>query len=1677
MDTAQFRGRDWRLTTEGRQTCLGTARLKLSQIHFAESPWRPDEQQLYYLREKFHKAKLERLKPRNHLKAIVSRQSLAQALRHAGIEESILRNPDPTAWPVLDFPNKEITSLQGRYRVELGRELLPPGDQWWAVDLYPPEISTELQDDLREEYANEVAYSDGEIYYHIGRYHELGDYESENKWWSRLSGKKEKKVRAMMRNDNIRPAMDRLRAIPALWNGIYWGKWHKIEGTHCDESIIRYFGIIWDLWGGMFNFDLGLLRQIQAEDVKALQGLAPGSSSEDHETARVLFEGRAIFKAFRQVDVDRAWHRVRTYKWTIPTLLTFFKDILILEKCAAQVQKIITKPRRGTIYSTMNFMFGAEGEEGQSLYCRIQTSEQTNRQIRCDDRSLRFEICYRQVWLSTIRHCLRGKRSRLRNTPNAVHDGTSALKQIATLALDLGFRSHSIDSLISRDVPPPLSRQETEHHEHNIAVSGYPKQEDRYGIPHATTLREDCQKLFLDTMHQAPMRRERVTSFLVLQSQYIRFFGELPTDVPGVSTNDGQIPSRASNMNETLRPANPQTSRQEAEPSTAPANSPSPANETGPSTAEGTSSSHFGASEDQPHTSNSDAQPEAVRISSPETVENQPSSSHPETTQPSTAPAKSPSAANERESDSPFVSSADQSDASEDIEMAEVTPERPTDDLRDGEAPTSGPARRVTNEESLRLLEQEKKNWQELNSIAKHQEVQTGTFLHQATEQLKDLSEIAVQLDSDELLLSGKSKRISLVQKCTTQKEGLSVHRVFLEDCVSTCASLIKDLDRTMAINIDRGPSNDHFADLNERALHEADTVMHRLAEMEHTGTLQRSQVLYAVKETTLRQAEGRLDHLRRDLLCQRISVNNLKILSILSRTFGTNDISHISKYHYLKLDSLNGDLERLGSKLLPSDSPPMNATVQSFHGRHLVEQDRAKTVTNDLVDINKGYQDPFRSFCMVEDNLESTNDQSCESTVLHQEEWILQDHIKIQNTLSQLDSKLHRGILNVNEIDRSFVQECLQSESARYRQKLDSQSSYLGRTETLLQLVGDCARKGHYEAEVKQQRIKLAEDMEFAASLEKDLESTPDLQTLQRRKSELDVKFEIAAERDSWQRIIDAAISEGGKESPTEHNFRAATAGLEEDVVSANQANPKEPDLGGSGIEQEPLPSPSQSERQERERTGQDRSSNSLQQELDSLHQQISAVRCDAKTSYQFSLKARSHMNHAFTIFLDAGISARAFDDAYLQRTNAEVSCLEADASWQMAQKKSECLGNNVEVCVLFSQAQERAQNVFKVVARAETSLVNAVRNVLEHKVDLAETAKCEALDETRATTDTRLRFDLDGMEAVFEEAEKSCEKFDLAAENLMKEANLLGQAGEYGVQTIEQGRDRLKQALEKYRQAEEAAKNVKEKWLQMHQDEESLADETGEAGEDLSDKNGISPIREAPISGTEDVSAIQDDSIGQDSERGPTCQGQAKQSMQEVSEGHEQENVEHNQSGRKKETEAPLTNDSEILGQGNVRQPAPDRKRKIQEDIPIRESQRLQISHQFKLWITQEHNKWELFSCDIQKRYVSGFAALLHGKGLTYLSKVVKYRPGSYTVSSIAVREFQAVVTNGDALCIIASKVANNWWTTPMIRNYCNSLDAVRLQEYNSIVWTPQTQFDLEKQDNQFRAVYIRR
>lgn len=137
MQRLQFTETETRLASERRLKFQGTAKVNLDDISFHPTlAHNVDERKLDQLRRIFHKEGCRRLDIRNNVTAVVSRTDLQTALDNGHVAPQALLTNLPTCLPRLSFPARQLQCLHGQHRIKVGKELLPPSDRWWPIDIY-----------------------------------------------------------------------------------------------------------------------------------------------------------------------------------------------------------------------------------------------------------------------------------------------------------------------------------------------------------------------------------------------------------------------------------------------------------------------------------------------------------------------------------------------------------------------------------------------------------------------------------------------------------------------------------------------------------------------------------------------------------------------------------------------------------------------------------------------------------------------------------------------------------------------------------------------------------------------------------------------------------------------------------------------------------------------------------------------------------------------------------------------------------------------------------------------------------------------------------------------------------------------------------------------------------------------------------------------------------------------------------------------------------------------------------------------------------------------------------------------------------------------------------------------------------------------------------------------------
>jgi hypothetical protein len=254
--------------------------------------------------------------------------------------------------------------------------------------------------------------------------------------------------------------------------------------------------------------------------VKVLELRAPGASTVDAEYLQGRILGGVVFKNFSPQERVIIWNNIWVFKGIIPSLSTFFLDIIFLEKCIDGVKRLVAVSPDETVSSALDHSYIKE--QGSQW---IQTSETT-----FDFEKGSLETCKKLGILGLVAFVMRlhqylpkdpVKKNR-KTTPRAKAD-RGVLQQLAALAEILGFDSLEIRALSPG--PTPIIRGAREFVPFLVTTGPGVIIKERCGIPHEDNFKDDMKYLFLhDLCEDRAESGEGITSFFVLKSWFTSFF-------------------------------------------------------------------------------------------------------------------------------------------------------------------------------------------------------------------------------------------------------------------------------------------------------------------------------------------------------------------------------------------------------------------------------------------------------------------------------------------------------------------------------------------------------------------------------------------------------------------------------------------------------------------------------------------------------------------------------------------------------------------------------------------------------------------------------------------------------------------------------------------------------------------------------------------------------------------------------------------------------------------------------------------------------------------------------------------------------------------------------------------------------------------------------------------------
>ncbi|KAL5344433.1 hypothetical protein ACLOAV_010693 [Pseudogymnoascus australis] len=554
---AQVRAEDLRFETERRLFCKGSALVKFESLNWEEHKIRQhDPKNVLRLKRIFEKEGCRSLKVGNHIPAIVDQHHLDTAIENAkqkgtwnagALPSSYATIDTENGYPELEFPGG-INCLHGFHRIQAGKKLCP-AEKWWIVDLYLSGISYEMRAILDEEYSNEERPCDGQIYRKIREYQYLtlkADtlvlpatcVSFEMRWWSRFNESRQKKLRGLFGlhklNRLLAAAFDALSKIPALFDaGMKVTTLNTVMATRCYEEIQHYLNYIFTAFVGFFDGIENGIQRLDKATVRALERKAPAiSASDSHELSTAISNG-AIFSGFSSEERSIIWGNILKFRGIIPSLSTFFEDILLLEACVNCIRWLVTVPTDQTLFTALGEAF--QPQEGIQCGQVIQTSDTTFHLVKGNP-----TYCMKLAYLQMIAFAMRDyrdipKQSVKKNLTEIARPKADieVLQKGASFAKQLGYSTPEIERLEGME---PLIFSEVK------ALAPVPKTavveiKRRSGKPHTDTFEEDRRHIFIHNLLQSDEAGEGITSFYVLKSWFNAFFGTWAIPVPNTNSN------------------------------------------------------------------------------------------------------------------------------------------------------------------------------------------------------------------------------------------------------------------------------------------------------------------------------------------------------------------------------------------------------------------------------------------------------------------------------------------------------------------------------------------------------------------------------------------------------------------------------------------------------------------------------------------------------------------------------------------------------------------------------------------------------------------------------------------------------------------------------------------------------------------------------------------------------------------------------------------------------------------------------------------------------------------------------------------------------------------------------------------------------------------------------------
>ncbi|KAH6874165.1 hypothetical protein B0T10DRAFT_415698, partial [Thelonectria olida] len=324
-------------------------------------------------------------------------------------------------------------------------------------------------------------------------------------------------ARQLLQNARLRAALDPLLDVPGLRSGMRISTAHKLISLKCDEELARYLEHIMTVWLAILQGLDRSLAKIDSATVKAVELRCPRYSVEDSESILTQLARGEIFSEFSCAERVVIWEQLQGIPCVIPSLFTFLRDVLFFQMWAESMRHVIPVGP-GTMHMALQ---SSKGDEAHS--------------------DALVGIPARRLWIYVIQNYRklsqqpRRRKDRLLAGVPPERADNKVLAQLAAFADHLGFQSVEINNLKTTDMTRKdgLSTDNTDSESplEKLAVAISANVASRCGCPSESTYESDRQLLSIHNLHVAyepiSVRNSQITSFFVLRSQYLAFFGGL----------------------------------------------------------------------------------------------------------------------------------------------------------------------------------------------------------------------------------------------------------------------------------------------------------------------------------------------------------------------------------------------------------------------------------------------------------------------------------------------------------------------------------------------------------------------------------------------------------------------------------------------------------------------------------------------------------------------------------------------------------------------------------------------------------------------------------------------------------------------------------------------------------------------------------------------------------------------------------------------------------------------------------------------------------------------------------------------------------------------------------------------------------------------------------------------